>query len=54
MQFAVEGEVGVGVFVGSINVFEGVDDGLAMLGFGVVGDYEVVWIAAEGCVKVNR
>jgi hypothetical protein len=46
LQLAVEGEVGVGVFIERVDVFEGVDDGFVVVGFGVVGDYEVVWVAA--------
>jgi hypothetical protein len=36
----------VGGFEDWVDVFEGVDDGLALVLLGVVGEYQIVWVAA--------
>ena len=46
MELAVEIEVFVGGLGDWVDVFEGVDDGFALVLLGVVGENEVVWVAA--------
>ena len=50
LELAVESEVFVGGFEDWVDVFEGIDDGLALVSLGVVGEYQVVWVAAECCL----
>jgi len=49
LELAVKIEVCVGGFEDWVDVLEGVDDGLALVVLGVVGEYQVIWVAAECC-----